>query len=83
MNMDYPESPSIIMAKTCGCKANKRKVTYAFLNETHALCIDKKDLISAQIEACEKLLKYAADVDDRIAIEKEITGLRMALDLLP
>ena len=43
MNMNYPESASIVIAKTCGCKANKRKVTYAFLNETHALCIDKKE----------------------------------------
>lgn len=82
MNMDYPESTSIVIAKTCGCKANKRKVAYAFLNETHALCVDKKDLIAAQIEACEKLLKYATDEDDRTAVEKEIAELRMALDLL-
>jgi len=82
MNMDYPESVCIVVAKTCGCKAKKRKVTYALLNETHALCIDKKDLVSAQIEACEKLLKYATDDDDRIAVEKEIAELRMALDLL-
>lgn len=80
--MDYPESSSIVIAKTCGCRANRRKVAYAFLNETHALCIDKKDLIAAQIEACEKLLKYASDEDDRIAVQKEIAELRMALDLL-
>jgi len=50
------------------------RLPYAFLSEYHGLCIDKKDLISAQLEACERLSKYADDPDDRSA--------RMALDLM-
>ncbi|OLC22470.1 MAG: hypothetical protein AUJ08_05190 [Thaumarchaeota archaeon 13_1_40CM_3_50_5] len=61
-------------AKTYGCRTNNRKAAYAFLSEYHSLCIDKKDLISAQLEACERLSKYADDPDDRSA--------RMALDLM-
>lgn len=71
-----------MIAKTCGCKTNKRKVTYAFLNDSHSLCLDKKDLISAQLEACEKLSKYAEDPDDKLAVDREIRELRMALDLI-
>jgi hypothetical protein len=82
MNIITYEYDSPIIAKTCGCKANKRKVTYGFLNESHSLCLDKKDLIAAQVEACEKLRKYATDGDDLKAVEKEINELRMALDLM-
>jgi len=82
INIDYPESASIVITKTCGCTLNKRKVTYAFLNDTHALCIDKKDLISAQIEACERLMRYVIDGDDINTVKKETAELRMALDLL-
>lgn len=82
MNISTDEYDSPVVAKTCGCKENKRKITYAFMNEYHSLCIDKKDLISAQLEACEKLSKYANDPDDSFAIEKEIRELRMALDLM-
>jgi hypothetical protein len=37
---------------------------------------------AAQVEACEKLRKYATDGDDLKAVEKEINELRMALDLM-
>ena len=35
----------------------------------------------AELEACERLLKYTADVDKKI-IESEIRELKMALDLM-
>ncbi len=82
MNIIIDEHDSPIMAKTCGCRTNNRKVAYAFLSEYHSLCIDKKDLISAQLEACERLSKYADDPDDRSAVQREIKELRMALDLM-
>ena len=82
MNIITEEYDSPITAKTCGCKAKKRRVTYGFLNESHSLCFDKKDLLAAQLGACEKLSKYAADRDDLKAVEKEINELRMALDLM-
>lgn len=82
MNIFAEEYGSPVIAKTCGCKTNKRKVTYAFLSDTHSLCLDKKDLISAQVEACEKLSKYVNDEYDRLAVQREIRELKMALDLL-
>ena len=82
MNIITEEYDSPVMAKTCGCKSNRRKVTYSFLSESHSLCLDKKDLIAAQLEACNKLTKYATEEDDRKAVEKEINELKMALDLM-
>lgn len=82
MNIGTAEYDSPVVAKTCGCATNKRKVAYAFLSEYHPLCLDKKDVISAQLEACEKLAKYADDPDDRSAVKREIRELRMALDLM-
>jgi hypothetical protein len=82
--MNIASVPSkLLVAKTCGCKDNnKRKVTYAFSEQFHDLCIDKKDIIRAEIEACEKLLKYAKEEADRIAIERELLESKTALDLI-
>ncbi|WP_228369246.1 hypothetical protein [Candidatus Nitrososphaera gargensis] len=44
--------------------------------------MDKKDIISAQLEACERLLKYAIEQNDRDALDQEIKELKMALDLM-
>jgi hypothetical protein len=80
MNIVYAPS-ALVTAKTCGCR-EKRQVTYAFSSEPHSLCMDKKDVLEAQINACEKLLKYTKDASEKSTIEKEIAELRMALDLL-
>lgn len=82
MNIITEEYDSPVIAKTCGCATNKRKVTYAIVDQYHSLCLDKKDLISAQLEACEKLSKYADDPDDKLAVDRELRELRMALDLM-
>lgn len=87
MNIES-EASTLVVAKTCGCSgagssgSSRRRITYAFVDQAHALCLDKKQVIQAEIEACEKLAKYAAEDADRAAIEKEISELRMALDLL-
>lgn len=80
MNIAYAPS-SLVTAKTCGCM-DRRQVTYAFSVEPHILCLDKKDVLEAQINACERLLKYTKDPSERSTVEKEITELRMALDLM-
>ena len=83
MNIDFVEASSVVIAKLCGCKESGRKVAYSLLNETHGLCLDKKDLINGQLEACEKLLRYTSDENDnRITLKREIGELRMALDLM-
>ena len=83
MNISETEVPIRILAKTCGCdKKNEKKVTYQFIDSYHSLCLDKKDLILAELEACERLLKYAVDERDKKTAESEIRELKMALDLL-
>jgi hypothetical protein len=82
MNIVYPPS-SLMTAKTCGCtEKSRQKVAYAFSTEPHSLCMDKKDVLEAQINACERLLKYTKDVSEKSTVEKEIAELKMALDLL-
>jgi hypothetical protein len=82
MNIANMEDPLKVIAKTCGCKEKQKKVTYSFIDDTHGVCIDKKDIISAELEACERLLKYTAEKTDEEAIKKEIAELKMALDLM-
>jgi len=81
MNIAESENPFVIEAKTCGCK-DKRSITYSFIESSHSLCIDRRDIILAQIQACERLLKYAKDETDLNTIEKEILELKFALDLI-
>jgi hypothetical protein len=81
MNVAYPQE-NIVIAKTCSCKENN-KVTYAFSEGFHSLCMDKKDILRAEIEACERLLKYATSESERTVVEKEIAELKTALDLMP
>ncbi len=82
MNIAGIESPFIIDAKTCGCKNKKRNISYYFIESSHGLYIDKREIIVAQIQACERLLKYEKDEIDLIAIKKEISVLKFALDLI-
>lgn len=83
MNVIYPEE-NPITARTCGCKErNRQRVTYAFSEDFHSLCMDKKYIIQAEIEACERLLKYTINPSERLIIEKEISKLKTALDLMP
>ena len=82
MNITDTEYPVTILAKTCGCKEKNVKVTYLFIDSYHNLCLDKKDIITAEIVACDRLSKYTRDEVDRKAIEREIAELKMSLDLI-
>jgi hypothetical protein len=90
MNITESEEPVKVVAKTC-CGWNEkinnsdRKVTYSFIDDYHNLCLDKKDIVSAELKACERLLKYCcytADDIDKKTIETEIPELKMTLDLM-
>jgi hypothetical protein len=78
----FSQESDLVTAKACGCTSDKQSITYAFSESFHSLCLDKKAIIEAEVQACERLLKYATDDSERSVIEKEITELRMALDLL-
>jgi hypothetical protein len=82
MNITDTEYPMTILAKTCGCREKNVTVTYLFIDSYHTLCLDKKDIITAEIEACNRLSKYTRDEIDRKAIEREIAELKMSLDLI-
>ena len=81
MNIVKTEEPFLIEAKTS--KYNKKKsISYHFIESVHSLCLDKVEIILEQIQACERLLKYAKDEIDKSLIEKEIIELNFALDLI-
>lgn len=82
MNIVNAEADCDMVAKTCGCKEVKRKVTYLFVDSSHNLCRDKRDIILSEMQACEKLLKYTRDENEKIAIKEEVAELKMTLDLL-
>jgi hypothetical protein len=95
MNIGESEEHLKLVAKTYGCNKDKnnntnntagisygRKVTYSFVDDYHSLCIDKKDILSAELEACERLLKQTKDEIDKKIIETEIAELKMTLDLM-
>jgi hypothetical protein len=64
-------------------RENKRTVAYKFMDAFHSLCLDKKNILLAEIEVCETLLRCSNEEPDRKAVEKEIAELKMALDLMP
>ncbi len=80
MIMNIIETPLIMEAKTSGY--NNKNVSYHFTESSHSLCLDKREIILAQIQACEKLIKYTIDKSELIAIEKEIAELKLVLDLI-
>ncbi|MGB8188283.1 MAG: hypothetical protein WCE91_01665 [Nitrososphaeraceae archaeon] len=82
MNIAHAEEDYDTVAKTCGCKDKTRKVTYSFVDSFHSLCRDKKDILISEIQACERLLKYTREENDKIILENEIAELKLALDLL-
>jgi hypothetical protein len=60
-----------------------RKSLMHLLTILTAYVSTRKDIISVELEECQKLLKYAMDAAVKKAKEKEIAELKMALDLLP
>lgn len=47
-----------------------------FLAATESPSIDKKDIISSELNACEKLARYATDQTEKKVIVKEISELK-------
>jgi hypothetical protein len=83
MNITETEAVMKAIAKICGCKdKGVSKVRYSFPDSYHSLCIDKRDVILAELEACEQLFKYAVDENDKNTLKREISELKMMLDLM-
>lgn len=72
MNIVEIELPRIV-TKLSGSKAqNNLKVTYSFVEESHTLFIDKKDIILSQFRACENLLKETGNKIEEQIIQHEM-----------
>ncbi|HKO64704.1 MAG TPA: hypothetical protein VJU13_05840 [Candidatus Nitrosocosmicus sp.] len=74
MNITMIDSQLLCEAKICGCSSNKR-VVYSFSEPVHGLCIDRKQLIFTQIQACRNLLRYTTEESELFMVEKEIDEL--------
>jgi hypothetical protein len=70
-----------IDAKICGSEKS-RKIAYSVMDFHHSICINKKDIILAQIQACELLCKYTTDGFDKDVLKKETLDLKLILDLI-
>lgn len=83
MNIITDASCITVTAKTCRCNERGRmgRIIYQFVDKPHSLCADKKEILLAQLTACQRLLKYA-DQHDSALIRNEIEEINMALDLL-
>ena len=82
MNIIESETPYLVEARTCGCKGRGKSVSYYFIESAHSLCLGKSELMLAQIQACERLLKYAKDGEEITTLKDEITKLKLVLDLI-
>jgi hypothetical protein len=84
MNIIKTETPFTVEAKTTGCNnAKNGKVTYHFIESAHTLCLNKEELLQAQLEACQRLLKLPNEkVDDKDIIENEIIKLYQILNMI-
>lgn len=81
MNILEVEFPLKIDAKTSRYN-NKTNVIYSVAELQHNFCIDKKEIIMEQIKACENLSRYTNNKSDSLALEREISELKSALDIL-
>ena len=81
MNTGQFESAFELEAKTCGC-SEKRSVAYSIVDNFHGHSVGNKEIISGQIEACEKLLIYTQGMMDRVALLEEISRLRLVLKFI-
>lgn len=81
MNLIHAEIPYDILAKTCGCNDECKRVVY-FVDNYDNLYRNKKDIVLAEMDACERLLKNTIDGTERKVIEMEIDELKIVLDLI-
>ena len=81
MNVLEIEFPLKIEAKTTRYN-DKTNVIYSIAELQHNFCIDKKEIIIEQIKACENLSRYNINKSDSLALEREISELKIALNIL-
>jgi hypothetical protein len=81
MNILEIEFPLKIEAKTTRYN-DKTNIIYTIAELQHNICINKKEIIREQIKACENLSRYTTNKTDTLALQREISELKIALDIL-
>ena len=76
MNVTDLESLFQIDVKICG-SVKSRKIAYSIMDFHHSIYTNKKDIIFAQITACEQLYKYTADMFDSSVLKKRNIGIKI------
>lgn len=79
--MNIVEIPFIVEAKTMG-NLRTKNVLYYFSESTHSLYLDKEAIMLAQVHACERLLDLSRDQTDTAVLEKEISKLILAIEMM-
>ena len=79
MNILESENQFIVEAKICGCSNNKKSISYHNIESTYNFCIENREIIFAQLQACEGLLKCTKDETEMLVIEREIVDLHLSL----
>ncbi len=82
MNIVESETLYLVEAKTCEGKDRGRSVSYYFIESSHSLGFEKGELIFAQIQACERLLKYTKDNEEIHILKDELAKLKLVLNLI-
>ncbi|MDN5847834.1 MAG: hypothetical protein L0H53_16340 [Candidatus Nitrosocosmicus sp.] len=77
--MNIIEIPFEVEAKTMGNQKTKN-VSYYFNESPHGLCLDREEIMLAQIHACERLFKLTKDQTELVVIEKEIAKIKFAIE---
>ncbi len=70
-----------IEAKISGIN-NKKNIIYSFVEQPFNIYINKREILLAQIEACERLSNYLKNDYEVVILNKEILNLKNALDLM-
>ncbi len=70
-----------IEAKISGIN-NKKNIIYSFVEQPFNIYINKREILLAQIEACERLSNYLKNDSEVVILNKEIMNLKNALDLM-
>lgn len=68
-----------IEAKICGCNTKHKNISYHFAESDHTTYFEKTEIILAQIQACEILLKDTKDDTVASVIQSEIVDLTLVL----
>lgn len=82
MNILEIEFPLKIEAKTTRYN-DKTNIIYSIAELQHNICINKREIIREQIKAYENLFRYTTNKTDTLALQREISELKIALDILP